>query len=156
MLLASSLANSLERDWLVAQSGSFPNSVIESADRFSTAVAGWFTSAMALTFPCTTAQARRSQLMAQSIPALQAGMPPAAGQALALAVASYYAGQSFGAGVATFPAAAAAGMTLFIQAFTLLDQSQTDRANMMAQACYLMAISTIVVFPLPTPPSPIL
>jgi hypothetical protein len=155
MLIPGNLAESLEHDWLVAEGGSHPASVLESADRFSTAVANWFSIAMALTFPCATAQARRGQLMAQSAAALQAGLPPAAGQALALAVASYMAGQSFGAGVAGFPAAVSAGAALFIHAFVTLDLPQKDRAKEMADGCYAMAVSTIVAFPPPLSPSPI-
>jgi hypothetical protein len=64
MLIASNLASGLERDWLVAQGGSYPANVLESGDRFATAVAQWFANAMAATFPCATAVARRPQLAA--------------------------------------------------------------------------------------------
>jgi hypothetical protein len=155
MLMPSTLSRSFANDWLVAQGGSYPSSVTESADRFATAVAQWFSLAMAATFQCSTAAARRSQLASTAASALAAGAAPAAGQLLALAVAGYYAGQSFGAGAATFPAAISAGIALFTQAFVNLDTPQAARADLMAQACYVMAVSTIVMFPPVLPPAPI-
>jgi hypothetical protein len=155
MLIPSSLASGLAANWLMANGGAFPASPLESADRFSTEVAGWFTLAMAATFPCATAQARKSQLMTQSAAALAAGLPPVSAQLLALAVASYISGQSFGAGVASFPAAVSAGQVLFTQAFLTQDLPAKDRAQLFADGCYAMALSTPVVFPPPLPPSPI-
>jgi hypothetical protein len=155
MLSPSGLASALEQAWLVGPGGSFPASPAESADRFAGAVAGWFATAMAATFPCTTASARRSGLAAQAAAALQAGAPPAAGALLAVAVATYYAGQSFGAGVASFPTAVSAGVAAVGGAFAVLDLPRADRAQQIAQGCYAMAVSTIVVFPVPLPPAPV-
>ena len=100
--------------------------------------------------------ARRPQLSVAAAGALGAGLGPAAGQLLALAAASYLAGQTFGAGTATFPAALAVGMAGITAAFNNLELSNSARAQQIALAVYLMTISTIVVFPAPLPPAPIL
>jgi hypothetical protein len=155
MLMPSDLASRLERDWLPGAGGSYPADVLESGDRFAAAVAQWFANAMAATFPCGTAAARQRQLAATAASALAAGLAPASGQLLAVAVAGYIAGQSFGAGLATFPVALAAGIGLFTQAFVTRDLTQRARADLLAQGCYAMAVSTIVVFPVMPPPSPI-
>jgi hypothetical protein len=92
---------------------------------------------------------RQGQLAAQAAAALQIGQAQGAGAQLALAVASYYAGQSFGPGVATFPAALSAGVAMIGAVFGNLDLSNTDRAQQVATACHIIAISTIVAFPNP-------
>jgi hypothetical protein len=123
---------------------------------FAGAVSGWFANAMAAGIPCSTAAVRRFQLTAAAAGALEAGIGPTSGALLAAAVASYYAGQLFGAGVATFPTALPAGMALMTMALLDLNLPKSARASQMAQACHLMAISTIVAFPVaPPPPSPI-
>lgn len=151
MLIPADLATRLEQEWL----GQFPDSSIQSGDMFAGAVSGWFAAAMASGIPCGTAAPRRFQLAAAAAGALEAGIGPTAGALLSVAVATYYAGQVFGAGVATFPTALPAGMTLMTQALLDLNLPKSARASQMAQACHLMAISTIVVFPPTLPPSPI-
>lgn len=156
MLVASELANSLENDWLVAQGGSYPDSTILSGYRFSVVVSQWFANAMAATFPCATAAVRQTQLAATAAAALEAGIPQASAQLLALAVAGYMAGQAFGAGFATFPTALPAGVASFTQALATLDLTHGARATLLAQGCHVMAVSTVVVFPpVIMPPSPI-
>lgn len=152
MLIPTDLATRLENDWL----GKFPDSSLQSADLFAGAVSGWFVSAMAAAFPCTTAAARRASLASMAAAALQAGAPPACGALLATAVATYYAGQLFGAGVASFPVAVSAGISGMAAVFADLNMPKKTRATQLAQACHVMAISTIVVFPTPLPPAPIL
>ena len=152
MLTPDSLATRLENDWL----GQFPDSSLASGDLFAGAVSGWFVSAMAAGFPCSTAAARRLQLTAAAAGALEAGVGPTSGMLLATAVATYYAGQLFGAGVASFPAALPAGMALITNALLDLNLPKGARAQAIAQACFLMAVSTIVVFPAPLPPAPVL
>jgi hypothetical protein len=151
VLIPNDLATRLENEWL----GQFPDSSLQSGDMFAGAVAGWFATAMAAGIPCSTAAARRFQLTAAAAGALEAGIGPTSGALLAVAVATYYAGQVFGAGVATFPTALPAGMTLITLALLDLNLPKAARASQIAQACHLMATSTIVVFPVAPPPSPI-
>lgn len=151
MLNPSDLTTRLENEWL----GKFPDSSLQSGDLFAEAVSGWFVAAMAGGFPCSTASARRLQLTAMAAGALEAGIGPTSGMLLASAVAAYYAGQLFGAGVASFPAALPAGMALITAALLDLNLPQNARASQIAQACHVMALSTIVVFPAPLPPSPV-
>ena len=151
-LTPDSLATQLESNWL----GGRPASPQESADRFAGVVASWFSGATAGGFPAATAVARRPQLALAAAAALDAGVGPTAGQLLALAAATYLAGQLFGAGTATFPAALGAGIAGFTAAFGNLDLPNDARAQQMALALYAMTVSTIVVFPTPLPPAPIL
>ncbi|MBS1693060.1 MAG: hypothetical protein JST91_12645, partial [Actinobacteria bacterium] len=109
MLDATDLAQRLEKDWLVADGGAYPASPLISGLRFSLVVSQWFGTAMAATFPCATTAGRQPQLAATAAAALEVGGAQACGQLLAVSVAGYYAGQVFGAGVATFPVALAAG-----------------------------------------------
>lgn len=156
-LAPSNLASSLQSSWLVAEGGEYPGSPSESGDRFATAVAGWFSSAMAGSFPCSTATARQSQLASLATAAIQAGQAPIAGLQLALGLVGYMTGQMFGAGVAGPPAAMAAGQSAFVAAFTDLDAERSARANQIATGVYTMAISTIVVFPpVISPPLPVM
>ena len=148
-LSAGTLKSSLENDWLVAGGKAHPASVVISAQKFASAVAQWFALAQANGLPCTTALARMSQLQGQAAAALQAGQPPAAGALLALAVASYYAGQTFGPGVATFPAAVGVGIADIGGVFADHDATNADRAQIIANACHVMAASTVVAFPNP-------
>jgi len=97
-----------------------------------------------------------NRLAAQAAAALQVMNAPGAGAQLALAVAAYYAGQNFGAGVATYPAAVAAGTATFSQVFADMNSPIPARAQQMAGACQIMAVSTIVTFPSPLPPGPIM
>jgi hypothetical protein len=152
MLNPVDLATRLENDWL----GQFPDSSFESGDLFAGAVSGWFSASMAAGFPCSTAAARRPQLTGMAAGALEAGIGPTSGMLLASAVAAYYAGQLYGAGVAAFPAALPAGMALVTAALLDLDLPTGSRADQIAQACHLMALSTIVVFPTPMPPAPVM
>ena len=152
MLTPTDLSTRLQNEWL----GKMPDSAFESADLFAGAVSGWFTSAMAAVFPCSTAAARRMSLTGQAAGALNAGLAPASGALLATAVATYYSGQLFGAGVSSFPAAVSAGISQITAAFLDLNLTKPVRADMIAQGCLVMAVSTIVIFPAPLPPAPIL
>jgi len=154
-LIPSSLATSLENEWLAKENGNFPDSVSVSADRFSTAVAKWFSTAIAGPGAVTTASARRPQLASQAIAALSAMAPQAAGSLLGAAVAAYITGQAFGAGVAGVPLAAAAGGADIGGAFADLDAAPSARAQRIANACQTIAVSTIVIFPPPLPPAPV-
>lgn len=155
-LVLDSLKSSLEQGFFVAEGGSCPASAAEAADHFAGAVASWFAAAQAAGFPCATAAARRAQLAAAAAPALAAQAAPAAGAALALAVAGYMAGQLFGAGVASFPVAAGAAGAQVGAVFANLDMSNADRAQAVAGACALLAASTLVIFPAPLPPAPVI
>lgn len=151
MLVLSTLQTSLKQDWLGAHSGSAQ----ESGQRFANAVAQWFSAAQAGAAPCTTATARAGQLASSAASALQVGAAQGAGQALALAVAQYLAGQLFGAGVAAMPLAVSAAGASIGAAFGNLDLAVDDRAQALASACALLAASTLVTFPPPTPPAPV-
>ena len=152
MLTPTDLSTRLQNEWL----GQMPDSSFESADMFAGAVSGWFASAMAAAFPCSTAAARRMSLTSQAASALQAGAAPASGMMLATAVATYYSGQLFGSGAASFPTAVSAGIAQITAAFLDVNLQKPTRADMIAQGCLVMAVSTIVIFPAPLPPAPIL
>lgn len=155
-LVAALLSRSLQSQWLPRDTdGPFPEDVPASARALAGAIADWFGLAMAAAFPCTTASARKSQLEALLIPALQAGQAQAAGQQVALGFMAYVAGQSFGAGVAAPPLATAAAGAAIGAAFADRDGPQSARADQIAQALLLQAMSSIVTFPPPLPPAPI-
>ncbi len=155
-LVSSLLSQSLQSQWLPRDGdGPFPDDVPASAKALAGAIADWFGMAMAAAFPCTTASARKSQLEAMLIPALQAGQAAAAGQQVALGFMAYVAGQSFGAGVAAPPAATSAAGAAIGAAFADKDGSQSSRADQIAQALQMQAMSSIVTFPPPLPPAPI-
>jgi hypothetical protein len=154
-LLMNMLASGLERDWLVSEGGTYPNDARESGERFARVVVSWFASAQAAGVPCATAQARESGLASTAASALQVGSPEGAGASLALAVAGYVAGQVFGPGVASFPAALGAAGAQIGAVFANLEATQPQRAQDIAGACALLAATTIVVFPAPMPPAPI-
>jgi hypothetical protein len=151
------LKSALEQRWLVPSGGAFPSTPAESADRFAAAVSGWFASAQAGAFPCTTAALRRAQLAAGALQALQAQTAPAAGNLLAVALASYLAGQQFGAGIAAPPLATAAAGAAIGTALADVQASGAARAQRIASACTLLASSTLVTFapPPPLPPAPV-
>lgn len=155
MLLPDVLSESL-LDRFMPSGGGFPSTPVESGQRFAGAVADWFTLAMAGPFPCATAKAREAQLAGQATAALMAALPPAAGAQLALAVASYMAGQVFGAGTASYPLAGSAVAIAFGAVFADLTMSDEDRAQRMAEGCLVLAVSTLVVFPPPLPTLPVL
>lgn len=155
-LVPTALASSLETQWLRPPGAEYPGTVTESGDSFAGAVASWFAAATAGAFPCATAMARRSQLAGTAAAALQVGNASLAGTQLALAVAGYMAGQSFGAGVASAPVAVSAGQSAFGSVFANLDMPNSARANTIAGAIHAMALSTVVVFPpVVSPPTPI-
>jgi hypothetical protein len=154
-LIPSSLASSLENDWLAKEGGSFPDSVSVSADRFATAFATWFAGAIAGPGAVTTASARRPQLASLAIPALSAMAPQAAGSLLAAAIAGYITGQSFGPGIASPPLAISAAGSQMGAVFADLDAQPSARAQKIASACQTLAVSTIVTFPPPLPPAPV-
>jgi hypothetical protein len=155
MLIPTALEDGLLEDWLVEPGGRFPASPAESGQRFARAVAAWFTTATAGAFPCATALARQGQLATQAAGALMAGAPPAVGSQLATALASYMAGQVFGAGTAAMPAASGAVAPAFAAVFSNLAMERDDRARLIALGCYTLALSTVVVFPPPLPPLPV-
>ena len=155
-LVPSLLSQSLQSQWLPRdKDGPFPDDVPASAKALAGAIADWFEMAMAAAFPCSTASARKSQLEAMLIPALQAGQASAAGQQVALGFMAYVAGQSFGAGVAMPPAATSAAGMAIGSALADKDSPQSARADQIAQALLLQAMSSIVTFPPPLPPAPI-
>lgn len=150
-----SLATQLRTRWLPANDD-FASSVQDSAQRFATVVASWFAAGAANAIPCVTAMARMSQLSSSAASALAAGDARTAGQQLALAVAQYMAAQSFGPGVSSFPAATAGLVVALGEVFASHDLDADARATLIATATYLTALSTIVVFPPPMPPGPVL
>ena len=154
-LVPTLLAQSLENDWLPTSDGGWSENPQASADAFAGAVANWFGLAMAAGFPCSTAAARKSQLMGLVASAIQMQDPKAAGQQLALAFMAYVAGQSFGSGVAAPPIATAAGGSMIAQAFSMLELDQGGRANLIATALHVMAVSSIVAFPQPPYAAPV-
>ena len=154
-LVPNTLASSLENDWLGKEDGSFPDSASVSADRFATAFANWFGGATAGPGAVTTAAARRPQLASQAIGAISAMDAQGAGTQLASAIAAYIAGQAFGAGVAGAPIATSAAGSQIGSVFADLNAPPASRAQQIAAACHLLATSTIVTFPPPTPPAPV-
>lgn len=155
-LVSAALAASLASDWLVPEGGSYPPSPSDSGDAFAAAVSGWFATATAGPFPCSTAAARRSQLAASATVAIQARDASAAGLQLAVGLMGYMAGQVFGPGVASPPTAVSAAQSAITGAFSNLDLPHLPRANQIATGVYALALSTIVVFPPPvSPPTPV-
>lgn len=146
-LVPTALASSLESDWLVPEGGQHPSSAAQSGDQFAAAVSGWFGAAMAGPFPCSTASARQSQLASGAVAAIQAQDPSLAGSQLALALMSYMAGQVFGPGIASPPAAVGAAQSAITAVFSNLALPNAARANQIATGVYTLAVSTIVVFP---------
>jgi hypothetical protein len=156
-LVPSLLSQSLLSQWLPRdENGPFPDDAAASARALAGAIADWFGQAMAAGMPCSTAAARKSQLEAQLIPALQAGDAMASGQQVALAFMAYVAGQSFGHGIAAPPVATPAAGAAIGAAFGDKDAAQSARADRIAQALHAQALSAIVTFaPPPPPPAPI-
>jgi hypothetical protein len=152
----SQLQSDLQSQWLASEGASHPRSAVDSGNNFARAVAKWFSSAQAAGLPCVTASARMPQLAQLTALALQAQAAVAAGNALAMAVAQYILGQSFGPGVASSPMALPAAQAQIGAVFANLDISSGDRARHIAGACTLLALSTMVVFPPPMSPAPIL
>lgn len=150
-----SLATQLRTRWLPS-SGDFPSSVQDSAQRFATVVASWFAASAANAIPCATAMARMSGLQSSAASALAAGDARTSGQQLALAVAQFMAAQSFGPGVSSFPVATPALATAIGEVFASHDLDDDQRATLIAAATYLAALSTVVVFPPPMPPGPVI
>jgi hypothetical protein len=149
-----SLATGLRQRWLPAEAGC-PPSVNDSAQRFADVVASWFAAGAANGFPCTTAQARKAGLASSAAAALAAGDPRGAGQQLALAVAQFMAAQAFGAGVSSSPLATQALVVAIGEVFAAHDLDDDRRATLIATATYIMAISTLVMFPPPLTPGPV-
>lgn len=154
-LVPSALQSQLETAWLVPPGGSYPGSPQVSADRFASAVASWFSLAQANGIPCATATARKSQLASLLATALSTGAAASAGQGLANALSLYMTGQQFGPGVAAPPTGSAAAVAAFSAAFANLELPNAARAQQFASACQALALTTIVTFPPPMPPSPI-
>lgn len=154
-LVQSQLEASLETGWLVTGGASHPQSAAQSGERFARAVAQWLSTGQANGFPCTTAMARMGQLAQSAALALQAQAAVAAGNALGVAIGLYILGQVFGAGVAGVPVALSAAQAQIGAVFANLDMAASDRARSIAGACTLLATSTLVVFPAPMPPGPI-
>ena len=138
-LVPSLLSLSLQSQWLPRDGdGPFHDDVPASARALAGAIADWFAMAMAAGFPCVTAAARKSQL-----------------EALLIAFMAYVAGQAFGPGVSAPPSATAAAGAAIGAAFADRDGPQSARADQIAQALHLQAMSSIVAFPPPMPPAPI-
>lgn len=150
-----SLAAQLRQRWLPA-GDDFPSSVDESARRFADVVAPWFGAGAANGIACTTAQARKSGLASSAASALAAGDARGAGQQLALAVAQFMAGQAFGPGMSAMPVAAPALVIALGEVFASHELDADARATLIAAATYATALSTIVTFPPPMPPGPVL
>jgi hypothetical protein len=159
-LVFSALKSQLEHNWLVAEGGQYPASVTESAQKFADAVVNWFSLGLANGVPCATATARKAQLVAAAQGALSAQSAEAAGTQLALGVAAYLAGQSFPPGTALFPLATSAAISQLISVFSDLEGTIAQKAEGVASACSVLAMSTMVagfpVPPFPTPVAPIL
>jgi hypothetical protein len=153
-LSLSTLKSSLENNWLVPEGGSYPATPQESADRFATAVASWFSTAQASGFPCSTAQARKAQLSSQLTLTFQQdpGSAASAAQGIADALSLYIAGQLFGAGVASPPVGTAAASSSLVTTFSNLELDNSTRAQQIALACQTLALTTAVIFPSPLPP----
>lgn len=152
----STLQSQLETGWLVPPGGSFPDNAQVSGDRFATAVATWFSLAQANGIPCATATARKSQLASLAAAAFAGGSAASAGQSLANALTAYMAGQQFGPGVAAPPTGTAAAASSFVATFSNLQMPNSARAAQLAAACQTLALTVIVTFPSPIPPSPVL
>ena len=153
-LIASNLATSLEREWLVPEGGSFPSSATESGDRFAGCVARWFAMALAAGMPCATASARQAQLAGSATAAFSAQSAASAGSLLGTGLTLYMAGQLFGTGAALPPAGAGAAISAFTSIFSNVNLPNNVRALQMAQAATVLALTTVVVFPLPPGPPP--
>ena len=157
MLIHATLKKGLAEVWMVQPDGRFPSNVAESGQRFAQAVVAWFVTANSLTFMCQTATARQSQLGSQAADALSRGAPQAAGYALGQAVADYVDGQSFGPGTAQKPIAAVAGGLMIAAVFSDMKLTISQRAKKIADACTLIAHSSLVLFPfLPPATCPVL
>lgn len=154
-LVPTLLANDLEAGWLAEENGPHPGSVAESANAFAGIVSDWYANALAAGFPASTAQARRPQLLGTAVPALQAQNPIAAGQQLSVALMGYMAGQAFGTGIAAPPIATTAAGSMIGSAFSALDMPRPAKANVIASAVHIMAISGIVTFPHPPFSAPV-
>ena len=156
VLVPAALSQSLQSQWLPRDDhGPFPDDVAASARALAGAIADWFGLAMAAGIPCATAAARKGQLEAQLIPALQAGQAVAAGQQMALAFMAYVAGQAFGPGVAAPPVATAAAGSVLGAALADTGAPPSSRADRIAAALHAQALSAIVTFPPPMPPAPV-
>lgn len=149
MLNPTQLGDQLERQWLTDENGPHPDAVPASADAFAGVVSQWFMTAQAAGIPVVTAMPRRPMLMALVIPALMAQAPVAAGQQLANAVMLYMTGQLYGAGVSAAPIATSAAGAMIGNAFATLDLDRQSRAQIIATAVHVMALTTIVSFPHP-------
>ena len=154
-LIPISLALELEQRWLTGAGNQSANSAAESADRFAGIVSQWFSTALAGGFPCTTAFARKPQLSSLAASALSSPTPEIAGARLGAAVASYMTGQSFGTGVAAAPLATAAAIAGFAGVFADLEAETSERASLIALACWGLALSTLVSFAAPPGAYPI-
>jgi len=155
-LVSSALQSQLETAWLVPPGGSYPESPQASGDRFASVVASWFSLAQANGIPCTTATARQGQLaslVASVFSPVSTATPQSAGQGLANALSLYFTGQMFGAGVAAPPTGSAAAVAAFSAAFANRDLPNDSRAQQFASACQTLALTTLVNFPPPMPPS---
>lgn len=150
-LVLITLKSSLENHWLVPEGGDYPSSPQESANRFASAVASWFSTAQANGFPCSTAQARQGQLATQLTLAFQRdpGSADAVAQDIANALSLYIAGQLFGTGTAGMPAGSSAAISSLLSTFSNLELDNSTRAQQIALACQTLALSTQVAFTSP-------
>ncbi|MDT1061992.1 hypothetical protein RM190_09005 [Paracoccus sp. CPCC 101403] len=156
-LIPSALSQSLQSRWLPRDDkGPFHDDAAASAQALAGAIAEWFALAMASGIPCATASARQGQLQSMLLPFLQAGVAPAAGQGIAISFMAYVAGQSFGPGVAAPPIATSAAAAAIGMVLADLNVPQSSRADQIAAALHAQALSSIVTFPPPMPPSPVM
>lgn len=149
MLNPSQLSDMLAADWLVEDDGPHPDNVAQSADQFAGAVSTWFSAAMAGPFPVSTAQAFRPILTGMATVALTTQAPNAAGNMLATGVTLYMTGQAFGPGFSAPPIAQPAAAAMIGTAFSVLDLDRNARAQLIATAVHLLAITTMVSFMIP-------
>lgn len=155
--MPTSLSQSLQSRWLPRDDkGPFHDNAAASAQALAGVIAEWFALAMAAGVPCATASARQGQLQSMLLPYLQAGVAPAVGLGIALSFMTYVAGQSFGPGIAAPPAATGAAAVSIGMALADLNLSQSARADQIAAALHAQALSSIVTFPPPLPPSPVM
>lgn len=152
---ANKLGQDLARRWLGDGGGQPPGSPVEAGQLFSTVVAEWFAQALSAGFPCATAAARQPQLAGLSTAALSTASAQAAGAQLGLGLSAYLTGQAFGAGVALAPVATPAGVAALIATFSDTGATSRAQADRIAQACMTLVSSTMVQFPVPLPPAPI-
>lgn len=149
MLDPTQLADRLAADWLPGDDGPHPDTPLQSAQVFSQAVLDWFRGGQANLIPPSAPDLMFPVLVSLATTALNMLDPVAAGQMLANGVSIFMTGQLFGPGVSAPPLATAAAAGLIGTAFATLQMDRDARAQLIALAVYLMALTTLVSFPVP-------